>query len=104
MELINDIKMNLLRRWALHSGIFMVCWIWWPGRFGDRRGRYMALIGPGNRVIGKFVAQNGGVVVWLRQLEKVDEKLLRADGVHLNAIGHVLYKLGGTKTPSIPTV
>lgn len=46
-----------------------------------------------DKVVGRFFFSNGGVVVHHRDLEVVDDGLLRPDGVHLNAMGSDIWML-----------
>lgn len=47
-----------------------------------------------NKAVGRFIARNGGIVVRHKDLEELDDALLRPDGVHLNAIGLDIWTLG----------
>lgn len=95
-ELVRDVKIDFLRLWSSYPGIVIV-WsdmvarrVWRHARSaaGINRARAKA-----NKVIGRFVQRNGGVVVRHRELEKVDTDLLRDDGEHLNVYGMDIWNL-----------
>lgn len=89
-EIIRDIKLDMLRVMASHSGVVIV-WSdivartkWRQARLVDRLNKARIKI---NKAVGKFVKRNGGVVVRHTTLETNTEQYLRPDGVHLNEIG-----------------
>lgn len=96
-DLLRDIKLDCLRLWASYPGILLV-WSDIVARKSWRNARSV----PGmnrarvklNKAVGRFIARNGGIVVRHKDLEELDDALLRPDGVHLNAIGLDIWTLG----------
>ncbi|XP_056392599.1 uncharacterized protein LOC130285272 [Hyla sarda] len=93
-SLMRDIKLDLLRIWSSFPGIFII-WSDIVARLKWRRARSVASLNRArakvNRVVGRFVARNGGLAVRHRELEVASSEFLGPDGVHLNPIGTDLW-------------
>lgn len=89
-EILRDIKLDCLHLWTSYPGIVLVRSdivarrVWRQARSLNGLNKTQAKL---NKTVGRFVTRTGGIVVRHRELEAVDDSLLRPDGVHLNAIG-----------------
>ncbi|KAM4034528.1 uncharacterized protein ACNLHF_021168 [Anomaloglossus baeobatrachus] len=95
-ELIRDIRYDLLRLWSVCPNLRVV-WsdivprkVWRGARSLEGIDKTRIKV---NRVVGNFVARNGGVVVRHRELESGEGNFWRSDGVHLTAVGIDLWAL-----------
>ncbi|XP_040279005.1 translation initiation factor IF-2-like isoform X3 [Bufo bufo] len=103
-ELIRDIRFDFLRLWSLFPSVVTV-WsdivprkVWREARTVERLNKARIKL---NRVIGRFCAKHGAVVVRHPELEAGTGGFWRQDGVHLNAVGIDLWSLdlqGGIET------
>ncbi|XP_044155768.1 translation initiation factor IF-2-like isoform X3 [Bufo gargarizans] len=103
-ELIRDIRFDFLRLWSLFPSVVTV-WsdivprkVWREARSVERLNKARIKL---NRVIGRFCAKHGAVVVRHPELEAGTGGFWRQDGVHLNAVGIDLWSLdlqGGIET------
>ncbi|XP_044138554.1 serine/arginine repetitive matrix protein 1-like isoform X4 [Bufo gargarizans] len=103
-ELIRDIRFDFLRLWSLFPSVVTV-WsdivprkVWREARSVERLNKARIKL---NRVIGRFCAKHGAVVVRHPELEAGTGGFWRQDGVHLNAVGIDLWSLdlqGGVET------
>ncbi|KAM3929163.1 uncharacterized protein RB166_006951 [Leptodactylus fuscus] len=95
-ELINDIKFDLLRLWAMFPGMVTI-WsdivprkVWKDVRSVERINKARIKV---NRAVGRFMARNGALAVRHLELESGSGAFWRRDGVHLNAVGIDLWCL-----------
>ncbi|KAM3924805.1 uncharacterized protein RB166_008161 [Leptodactylus fuscus] len=96
-ELISDIKLDLLRVWALFPGLITI-WsdivprrTWKGARSVVRLNKARVKV---NRAIGRFMARNGAIVVRHTDLESGEGAFWRSDGIHLNAVGIDVWNVG----------
>ncbi|CAJ0940127.1 unnamed protein product [Ranitomeya imitator] len=96
LELIRDIKHDLLRLWASFGDVLVV-WsdivprrCWRHARSADKVNKARIKV---NRAVAKFVVKNGGLFVRHLELEQGGVDFLLGDGVHLNAVGTDLWSL-----------
>ncbi|XP_056409990.1 uncharacterized protein LOC130338806 [Hyla sarda] len=94
--LMRDIKLDMLRIWSSFPGIVVV-WSDIVARFKWREARSVIRLNKArakvNRVVSRFMARNGGLVVRHRELESPSWDFMDADGVHLNPLGMDLWVL-----------
>ncbi|CAJ0965397.1 unnamed protein product [Ranitomeya imitator] len=90
-ELIKDIKFDILRFWVMFPKVLLV-WSdiiprkrWRGARSHEGVNRARIKI---NRAISRFMVRNGALAVRHVDLESGQGAYWRADGVHLNAVGH----------------
>lgn len=95
-ELIRDIKFDLLRLQSFFPDTIFI-WSDIVARTAWRFARSVAGLNRArikvNKAAAKFFVRNGGLAVRHRDLEEETWRFLRADGVHLNAIGLDLWQL-----------
>ncbi|KAM3936161.1 uncharacterized protein RB166_003283 [Leptodactylus fuscus] len=88
-DLINDIKFDLLRLWALFPGMVTI-WsdmvprkVWKDARSVDRLNKARIKV---NRAVGRFMARNGALSVRHYELEAGSGAFWRRNGVHVMGI------------------
>ncbi|XP_077349185.1 uncharacterized protein LOC143997444 isoform X1 [Lithobates pipiens] len=96
-DLLNDIKADFLKLRARFPSTILL-WSDIVARTQWRWARSVASIQKTrirvNKVVGRFVIQNGGLVIRHRELESNVGLYLRGDGVHLTDVGIDLWSLG----------
>lgn len=96
-DLMADIKADFMKLRETLPGTLVV-WSDIVARTTWRWARSMASINKTrirvNKVVGRFVRQNGGIVIRHRELETNVGLYLRRDGVHLSDVGIDLWSLG----------
>ena len=95
--LITDIKADFERLRAAFPGTVLV-WSEIVARTQWRKARSVTKLNRArtrvNRVVGKFLARLGGLVVRHQELETNVGMYLRRDGVHLTDVGIALWSMG----------
>ena len=97
LEVTRDIKFDVLRlRMAFPQ--MVIVWSDMIARTSWRLARSVEGVNRARRKVncdvGRFMARNGGLVARHLDLEEDTWRYLRGDGVHLNAVGIVLWFLG----------